>query len=100
MTTRKRKITGQRWTLQKVVKVLMDEMVYIRSELKSEIADVRRDLMENMGHLETRMNKKFDALHSDFQILRLEVHQNQIAFMDHHHALEKRVEVLETSGAR
>ena len=80
--------------------------------MMQEIADVRKELKEDIGALDLKFDRKIDALSADFKVLKsdfktlrsdfytlkLEVHQNQSTFILNHTDLEKRVMVLETAA--
>ncbi|MEI8230063.1 MAG: hypothetical protein WCG83_02900 [Candidatus Peregrinibacteria bacterium] len=93
MPSQKKKTSGPRWTIQKAVKVITQEIV-----------DVRRELKEDIYSLEQKLTHKIDSLASDVSTLkstvstlRLEVHQNHVAFIQNHDELEGRVTMLETA---
>ncbi len=66
--------------------------------LMQEIADVRLELKKDIAHLDQKLTKRIDTLSSDFQTLRIEVHQNQTTFMHNHNVLDTRVTTLETAA--
>ena len=72
--------------------------------LMQEIADVRKELKEDIANLDHKLTQRIDVLSSDVQVLssdvqtlRLEVHQNQTVFLKNHDQLERRVAVLEAA---
>lgn len=67
--------------------------------LIQEIVDVRRELKEDIASLDQKFTKKFDVLSSETKVLRLEVHQNHSSFIHRQDDLERRVEVLEVQAA-
>lgn len=66
--------------------------------LMQEIADVRRELKEDIHELDVRLSGKIDTLSSDLHTLRLEVHTNHATFILNHADLDKRVTVLEMAA--
>lgn len=83
----------------KMFHLVMQELVDVRNELKQEfkegIATLDQKLTGRIDRLTQEMVEMKKELKSDIHVLRLEVHQNQIAFMTNHNSLEKRVKVLE-----
>lgn len=79
-------------TIKRMLGLLMQEIADVRKELKEEMAEVKQDIR----HVDQRLGERIDSLASEFRAFRIEVHQNQISFMSNHDHLEKRVTVLET----
>lgn len=75
----------------------MQEIVDIRRELKEDILGLDQKLYRKIEDVDKKLEKRMDALSADFQVLRMEVHQNQATFITNHDALERRVAVLETA---
>lgn len=78
-------------TNREILKVLLTEIADVRRELKQDIEALSR----RMDGLEGRM----DTLEEKVDTLRMEVHQNQTTFITNFDHLEKRVEVLEWKAA-
>jgi len=78
---------------RKMLKILMQEIADVRRELKEDISG----LGKRIDSVDQKLTKRIDTLSSDVQTLRLEVHQNQTAFMKNHDKLERRVAVLEAA---
>lgn len=84
-----KKNTGRKKrTTERMLHMIMDEIVDVRNELKEEISDVRNEL-----------GGRIDTLAQDVRSLRLEVHQNHLTFMKNHDDFEKRVTTLEATCA-
>lgn len=66
--------------------------------LMQEIVDTRKELKEDIANLDTKLSHRIDAVASDLHTLRREVHQNQSTFIANHTALESRVKVLEMAA--
>jgi hypothetical protein len=75
----------------KMLKILLQEVADVRLELKQDIASSHTELKQHIVNLDQRMK----MLDSKFDVLRLEVHQNQATFIQNHDSLERRVVVLE-----
>ncbi|MFH0770153.1 MAG: hypothetical protein V1926_02130 [Candidatus Peregrinibacteria bacterium] len=83
---------------KQLLKVLLDEIADVRRELKGDIADLDQKLTKRIDGVGHGLSKNIDALSSDFQALRIEVHMNQLTFMKNHEELEQRVVVLEATA--
>lgn len=88
-------------TNRELLRVLMQEIVDTRNELKQEfkqdIADVDKKLIGIGGRVDV-LEKKIDKVTSELHTLRIEVHHNQSTFIANQTALEKRVKVLEMAA--
>lgn len=83
---------------KQMLQILLKEIPVIHRELSGDIRALDHKLSARMNGIEGRLGKvkgQMNDLSSDMKILRLEVHQNQLAFMTNHHELQKRVTVLE-----
>ncbi|MDD5040853.1 MAG: hypothetical protein PHX87_01740 [Candidatus Peribacteraceae bacterium] len=79
---------------KQLLKVLLDEIAAVRGELRADISALDRKFTFRFDGL----SAEFKTLKSDFQALRIEVHQNQLTLMNNREELEQRVEVLEAAA--
>lgn len=83
---------------REMLKILLDEIADVRRELKEDIQHVDRKLGGRMDGLETEMGSlktEMGSLRTEMSSLRMEVHQNQITFLKNHEEHGKRLAVLE-----
>lgn len=77
-----------------LLRILMQEIVDTRKELKGDIANLDVKLSNRIDSVESKLH----SVASDLHTLRREVHQNQSTFIANYTALESRVKVLEMAA--
>lgn len=81
-------------TNRDLLRILMQEIVDTRKELKEDIANLDTKLSHRIDSVESRLHSVSSEIHT----LRREVHQNQSTFIANQTALESRVKVLEMAA--
>ncbi len=66
--------------------------------LMQEIADVRRELKEDIHELDVRLSGKIDSVALDLKSLTVKVDKNQVALVKNIEDLDRRVTVLEMAA--
>ncbi len=96
---RRRKITDKASpdiSKRKMLVVILQTLADMRYELKKDIANLDRKLSSSLDGVASTLCARIEALASDLHSFRIEMHQNQLMFMNVHDQLERRVTVLET----
>ncbi len=96
MVMKKRKKSGAPpdWSNRKIVKIILDEIADVRRELKEDI----HALDEKVGKLDTKVNQldtKVNQLAAEMRHMRSDFHRNQVSFIENQTDMDKRVCVLE-----
>ncbi len=110
----KKNTTGKKdMSNNEMFKLLMGEMVLLRREVGGKLDDLRTELTGKMTLLKkelilettdlhrrlVKVEEKVTTLGSEFRSFRLQVHNNQLSFMEKHDKLEDRVVVLEGASS-
>jgi SMC interacting uncharacterized protein involved in chromosome segregation len=82
---------------RELLRLLSQEIVDTHRELQGDIQNLDKKLSKRIDELDERLSGKIHSVQTEMRSLRSEVHQNQVAFMANHDALEKRVTKLEVA---
>jgi uncharacterized protein YaaN involved in tellurite resistance len=81
-------------SVREALRITMQEIADVYADLKKD----NQQLNQKIDRVASDMQSMKKELQSDIHTLRLEVHQNQTAFMTNHTSLEKRVTTLEMAA--
>ena len=74
-----------------MLKILMDEMVCIRNELKEEMAEMRKELKADIDRVDGKLTTAVKELKSDIRNLSYRVDQNHVSFMKNFDDVDQKV---------
>ena len=84
----------KRWTIQRAMKMVLDELVDVRRELLVEMNGMKQELKRDIA----ATDQKVDRLERKVDNLSFKVDQNQIALMTNANNLDRRVTHLERAA--
>jgi len=103
MTKKVQKNSGaKRWTIERAMKMVLDELVDVRRELIEEMRDMKKELKSDIAAVDFKLSNKIDGvdqrLSRQIRDLSFKVDQNQIALMTNTNDLDRRVTRLERAS--